>query len=605
MKRHRYVLRRAVCATAFYALASACFANAGNTDLAFGDRGMYVHGVLERTIHTRQVLALGNGKIVAGGGIGAFSSSSGWYPGASFLLSDAGRLERLLGGMNGLRSLALRDLDGRNAHTVADRPGCGGPAPCVNSWDRSPLFFSGGGSGDTVVDFHAGSPAILSDGRVVSLGLTYLTFGLSSHLPPEVRELLVPPRFDVVALNIVGRRDPAVEARFLAQMTRCIAGTGVSLDKTVPAVAVMPDDRIVFAFGPCVLRLHPDGTPDPTFGTSGMSTIDNGGLHVTRLLVMPDGRVLTFHRLADNSTFRVTRRLANGQPDTSFGPGGAIAALPLPFAPANGMDVPNSPPNALGLPAVDPRGRLLFAGSLPDSPRQYLARFDADMNLDRSFGDPATGLAPLGDAERGVFLPYSVAFDAQERIVLGGQLQARQVNGFPLSASEAVTRLLPDDDVMVTLVEYYHAPRDHYFMTWSASEIAALDGSGGGAGGWKRTGSTFRAYFGAKPGTSPVCRWYLPPGYGDSHFFGRDQKECDEVAEKFPQFILEDARFFHTVLPVAGVCPTGTTPVYRLFSNRPDSNHRYTTDRTVRDEMVAKGWVPEGDGPDGVAICAP
>jgi hypothetical protein len=28
-------------------------------------------------------------------------------------------------------------------------------------------------------------------------------------------------------------------------------------------------------------------------------------------------------------------------------------------------------------------------------------------------------------------------------------------------------------------------------------------------------------------------------------------------------------------------------------------------DRAVRDEMVAKGWVPEVDGPDGVAICAP
>ena len=36
-----------------------------------------------------------------------------------------------------------------------------------------------------------------------------------------------------------------------------------------------------------------------------------------------------------------------------------------------------------------------------------------------------------------------------------------------------------------------------------------------------------------------------------------------------------------------------------------DANHRYMTDRTVRDQMVAKGWLAEGDGPDLVVMCAP
>jgi hypothetical protein len=45
--------------------------------------------------------------------------------------------------------------------------------------------------------------------------------------------------------------------------------------------------------------------------------------------------------------------------------------------------------------------------------------------------------------------------------------------------------------------------------------------------------------------------------------------------------------------------------VYRVFSNRPDANHRYMTDRVVRDQMVAKGWLAEGDGPDLVVMCAP
>ena len=58
-------------------------------------------------------------------------------------------------------------------------------------------------------------------------------------------------------------------------------------------------------------------------------------------------------------------------------------------------------------------------------------------------------------------------------------------------------------------------------------------------------------------------------------------------------------------LPTAGVCPAGTVPVYRVFDARPDANHRYMTDQALRDQMVAKGWVVEGDGPDHVVMCAP
>jgi hypothetical protein len=156
----------------------------------------------------------------------------------------------------------------------------------------------------------------------------------------------------------------------------------------------------------------------------------------------------------------------------------------------------------------------------------------------------------------------------------------------------------------VVVVEYYNAVLDHYFITWVAAEQANLD-AGNTPTRWTRTGFSFRAFTTAQAGTSPVCRYYIPPGLGDSHFFGRGTAECDATGQHHPSFVLESSDFMHIYLPVAGVCPSGTIQVYRVFSNRPDANHRYMIDRTVRDGMVAGGWLAEGDGPDLVVMCAP
>lgn len=167
-------------------------------------------------------------------------------------------------------------------------------------------------------------------------------------------------------------------------------------------------------------------------------------------------------------------------------------------------------------------------------------------------------------------------------------------DGIPLTA-------LPGE---VKVVEYYNEALDHYFITWVAAEIAKLDAAVE-IKGWARTGRTFRTYFAAQAGTSPVCRFYLPPASGDSHFFGRGEGECSATATNHPSFVLEDPAFMHMFLPTQGACAGATKPIYRVFSNRADANHRYVTDLATRDQMVARGWLAEGDGPDRVAMCAP
>ncbi len=153
------------------------------------------------------------------------------------------------------------------------------------------------------------------------------------------------------------------------------------------------------------------------------------------------------------------------------------------------------------------------------------------------------------------------------------------------------------------VVEYYNPSLDHYFITWVPAEIANLDS--GKTKGWARTGQTFQTHTAPQAGTSPVCRFYIPPALGDSHFFGRGVTECNNTGAKNPSFVLESSDFMQMYVPVAGSCPAGTAQVYRVFSNRPDANHRYMVDKSVRDQMLAKNWLAEGDGPDLVVMCAP
>jgi hypothetical protein len=68
-----------------------------------------------------------------------------------------------------------------------------------------------------------------------------------------------------------------------------------------------------------------------------------------------------------------------------------------------------------------------------------------------------------------------------------------------------------------------------------------------------------------------------------------------------------EGEVFHVALPDGqGACPSGTQPVYRLYNNGQTGapNHRFTTDATLRSQLIGQGWVPEGAGL-GVTMCSP
>jgi hypothetical protein len=174
--------------------------------------------------------------------------------------------------------------------------------------------------------------------------------------------------------------------------------------------------------------------------------------------------------------------------------------------------------------------------------------------------------------------------------------------------------------IPITVIEFYNESLDHYFMSPLAPDIDALDS--GRFAGWSRTGYAFEGFVtlasAGSTSVSPVCRFYIPPEHGDSHFFSASPAECAEVLAKigtdpnYSGYVYETPSEFYITLPdtATGACafpplPSTATPsvVYRLWNQRVDSNHRYTADAGVRLRMIARNYLPEGYGPLGVAMC--
>jgi lysyl endopeptidase len=162
------------------------------------------------------------------------------------------------------------------------------------------------------------------------------------------------------------------------------------------------------------------------------------------------------------------------------------------------------------------------------------------------------------------------------------------------------------------VVEYYYAGYDDYFITANQAEIQALDN--GAHPGWQRTGLTFLAYSDpsvAPAGASPVCRFYVLPQAGDSHFYSADPAECAATAIKFAgTWVEESPALFYIQLPnpATGACPPNTRAIFRFLNNVNGLHHRYTAEVDVRDSIIQdRGWTQEGYGnpPSQTVMCSP
>ena len=156
----------------------------------------------------------------------------------------------------------------------------------------------------------------------------------------------------------------------------------------------------------------------------------------------------------------------------------------------------------------------------------------------------------------------------------------------------------------VTVVEFYNKPLDAYFITGRLSEQQLLDG----LSDFRRTGMSFDAKAasasGSTVGATRICRFYinLPSPPTSTHFYGREGVDCDQIrAQNLAGFSYEGFDFA-VAEPIGGVCPSGTSTVYRGFrsaSAGKTANHRYTTSPESYVNAQNSGYVGES-----AAFCA-
>jgi len=345
----------------------------------------------------------------------------------------------------------------------------------------------------------------------------------------------------------------------------------------------------------CLTKYVRSGQLDTTFGLNGRvdwsTAMNTENQSIAGMLLAGDGKITlaTFDQATNPlaTVGKLGRFSPSGQLDAAFGipPGSGVAAA-----------------NASAITAGC-GGKVLGGATSQDGifPFVGLTRYNSNGSLDTTASGTPDGIVSKFVSFVSTVQTVLVRDDGVVVVHVSGDGRPKPQDY--LIAYRQSDCQHPKDVAVEPVVEFYNASLDHYFISSAKADTEALDS--GRFKGWQRTGYTFGT---ASSVSNPVCRFYIPPSYGDSHFFSASPAECGEVSAKFPQFVLETLDAFRASVPdvLTGACSSPTSaPLYRVWNKRADTNHRYITDKQVRDTMVAKGWVAEGYGPEQVTMCTP
>jgi uncharacterized delta-60 repeat protein len=287
---------------------------------------------------------------------------------------------------------------------------------------------------DSLFD-QARAVAIQPDGKIVVAGIAVAGTGDNTD-------------FAVARLNSNGTLDDSFSGDGIETIAFNLGGTNAD---GAFAVAIQPDGKIVVA-GSCdlgggdtdfaLVRLNPDGAPDPTFDIDGKRTVHfdlgpAGGRQddARSVAIQADGRIVVAGSAGlggGNFDFAVARLDAFGSPDPTFdGDGKQTVAFNLG---GNNEDV------AFGL-ALQADGKVVLAGTVDQAiagDRDFgVARLNPDGSLDHSFsGDGKQWIAfDLGGGNTDQ--ASAVAIQSDGKIVVVGTATA---DG-PSNSNFAVARL--------------------------------------------------------------------------------------------------------------------------------------------------------------------
>lgn len=247
---------------------------------------------------------------------------------------------------------------------------------------------------------------------------------------------------------------------------------------------------------------------------------------------------------------------------------------------------------------ANPANNTINLGFVGDPPGDFVERLASDASWRVALGNPVLGpIEVLSNGQSRMGFTFDALADPMPI------LDALHRSGYFLfvgwSNGSCGFATCPGD-TNVQAIEYQRTDRDRFIFVTDPAERDALDA--GAIAGWSRTGESMAVV--SRPGNPTVRDGIFHPVYRfwggsvtrePSHFFTADQHECAVLRDR-PEWnwTYERAGFWAYEWKPEG-CRYGI-PLYRTYNNGLDGApaHRYSTKRSVIDEMLARGWVDEG-----------